>query len=381
VFSIYGGTTIDTPVPRRIIMTADTIGGVWTYALELIQGLLPHGVEVVLATMGAPLSRSQREEVAGIRNLTIAESCYKLEWMPDPWTDVARAGEWLRKCAANFDADFAHINGYAHAALDWDIPVVVVAHSCVLSWWRAVKGEAAPANWRCYAGMVERGLREAHEIVAPTHAMLRALKANYCIEHGRVIPNGRSSREFPPGVKEHFIFSAGRLWDEAKNVGALERAAAGLCWPVFVAGEERCPSGDALQLKNVATLGQLSPGAMSQWLKRASIFAAPARYEPFGLSILEAALSGCALVLGDIDSLRELWDGAAVFVPPDDSERLAAVLNWIASQSTIRQDLARRATARAQQYSRHAMSARYLQIYGAAMTLCTGSEKEASCES
>ncbi len=31
----------------------------------------------------------------------------------------------------------------------------------------------------------------------------------------------------------------------------------------------------------------------------------PARYEPFGLSVLEAALSGCALVLGDIPSLRE----------------------------------------------------------------------------
>lgn len=34
-----------------------------------------------------------------------------------------------------------------------------------------------------------------------------------------------------------------------------------------------------------------------------------------GLSVLEAAQAGCALVLGDIDSLRELWDGAATFVP------------------------------------------------------------------
>ena len=37
---------------RRILMTADTIGGVWSYALELAQGLVRHGVEVALATMG-----------------------------------------------------------------------------------------------------------------------------------------------------------------------------------------------------------------------------------------------------------------------------------------------------------------------------------------
>ena len=50
---------------------------------------------------------------------------------------------------------------------------------------------------------------------------------------------------------------------------------------------------------------------------RAAIYALPARYEPFGLSILEAALSGCALVIGDIPSLREIWADAALFVPSD----------------------------------------------------------------
>ena len=47
----------DDGCPRRILMTADTIGGVWSYALELAQGLARHGVEVALATMGRVPSR------------------------------------------------------------------------------------------------------------------------------------------------------------------------------------------------------------------------------------------------------------------------------------------------------------------------------------
>ena len=56
----------------------------------------------------------------------------------------------------------------------------------------------------------------------------------------------------------------------------------------------------------------------------AAIYALPARYEPFRLEVLEAAAPGCALVLGDIASLRELWDGAALFVAPDDDRALRA---------------------------------------------------------
>ena len=35
----------------RVLMTADTVGGVWTYALELAGALAPLGVDITLATM------------------------------------------------------------------------------------------------------------------------------------------------------------------------------------------------------------------------------------------------------------------------------------------------------------------------------------------
>src|SRR5690348_1818931 len=80
---------------KRILMTADTIGGVWNYAIELADGLGRSGILVALATMGAPLTRSQRNAASQLDNLLVFESNFRLEWMQDPWSEVDRAGGWL----------------------------------------------------------------------------------------------------------------------------------------------------------------------------------------------------------------------------------------------------------------------------------------------
>src|SRR5947207_11901836 len=117
-------------------MTTDCVGGVWTYAIELCKALGSRGVHVSLATMGPRASAEQRDEVRVLRNVDLHESEFKLEWMDEPWNDVARAGDWLMNLADSLGVDLVHLNGYAHASLPWRRPTVVVGHSCVLSWWR-----------------------------------------------------------------------------------------------------------------------------------------------------------------------------------------------------------------------------------------------------
>src|SRR5690349_7949526 len=118
----------------RILMTTDTVGGVWTYALELARALAPHGVEVALATMGGPLSAAQRDELRPLRHVELFPSEFKLEWMEAPWADVAEAGEWLVWIERCVTPDVVHLNGYVHGALPWRAPSLVVGHSCVFSW-------------------------------------------------------------------------------------------------------------------------------------------------------------------------------------------------------------------------------------------------------
>lgn len=69
----------------KILMTADPLGGVWPYTLELCTGLRTFGVEIALATMGRPLSEAQRAEVGALEHVQVHESPYRLCWMPEPW--------------------------------------------------------------------------------------------------------------------------------------------------------------------------------------------------------------------------------------------------------------------------------------------------------
>lgn len=355
------------PPVRRVLMTADTVGGVWTYALELCRALAGDGVRVELATLGAPLSLAQWAEAREVPGLSIHESRYQLEWMDDPWEDVRASGEWLLELEARLSPELIHLNGYCHGALPFKAPVLVVAHSCVLSWWEAVKGEAAPERYARYRDEVARGLRAARCVVAPSAAMLSAAERHYGpFRATRVIANARRAESFPPGVKEPFVLAAGRLWDEAKNLSALDAVAPRLPFPVKVAGETQHPGGgDSARAQHVEPLGRLTPSELAGYMGRAALYALPARYEPFGLSVLEAALAGCALVLGDIPSLREVWGDTALFVHPDDGDGLARALRSLMSNPAERERQAERSRARALTFTPRRMAEAYLELYAA----------------
>jgi glycosyltransferase involved in cell wall biosynthesis len=336
----------------KILMTADPIGGVWSYAMELCAALRPYGAEIMLATLGAALSRSQRAQVARLRHVTLRESAYLLEWMDSPWQSLDEAAGWLLGLEGEISPDVIHLNHLAHADLPWRAPVMVVGHSCVLSWWAAVRDEPLPESLARYRERVTRSLRAANLVAAPTHAMLAELNRHYGpLPYAEVIANGRDPRSFSRAHKESLVFCAGRLWDDAKNISLVCAAAPALAWPVYVAGSVVAPSGGERTLAGVRALGSLSPVALAKWYARAAIYVLPARYEPFGLTALEAALSGCALVLGDIASLREVWGESALYVNPDDPAALRETLDELIHDPVRRRMYAALAMARAKRFT------------------------------
>lgn len=357
---------------QRVLMTGDTVGGVWTFTMELAEALGQRNVEVILAALGGIPSEAQQLEAAEINNLTLLTTNWKLEWMDDPWPDVEESGSWLLSLEKEFAPDVVHLNSFGHGALPWKTPVVLTAHSCVASWWSAVKHERLPQAWNRYQREVEHSLKSVEAITAPSQEMLRTLGENYgmdVVDTGRcrVIPNGRRATRFQLETKAPFLLTAGRLWDEAKNVAAVVNAAPHLAWPVYLAGEQQSPEGACVPLDGCRMLGRLSSAQLAGWYARAAIYALPARYEPFGLSVLEAALSGCALVLGDIPSLRELWSGAAVFVAPEDQEALTATCRELIANQPLREGIARNSLERARMFTPERMTAAYLDTYLLAM--------------
>ncbi|HLG97597.1 MAG TPA: glycosyltransferase family 4 protein [Bryobacteraceae bacterium] len=358
----------DRSIPRHVFMTVDTVGGVWTYALELCKAFSRLRIHVSLVTLGRPADAAQRAALRRLRNAEFYEAPFPLEWMEGAANDFERSSAWLLSLAQRLQPDLIHLNGYWHAALDWEAPVVVVAHSCLLSWWAAVrKSDPLPARFAPYRDRVTDGLRRAHVVVAPSRAMLSEIERLYTpLECGLVVPNARTAQLFPAGKKENLVLATGRLWDEAKNLALLDRFARRLPWPLYLAGDDVHPDGSRAEFRNVVNLGYVPAVQLAPWFSRAAIYAAPARYEPFGLSVLEAALAGCALVLSDISSLRENWSGAALFAPAGDGAAFESAIRQLIEDSARRRKLSAAAAARALHFSPSAMANGYLSAYHAA---------------
>jgi glycogen synthase len=338
-----------TPPVRRVLMTTDAVSGVWTDSLELCRALAARDVRVDLALLGGPLSADREMEARDVPGLVLHESPHRAE----AWE------AWLLELEEQLAPDIVHLHVASHGELAWKAPTLVVAHACPLSWGEALPGAHAPERCAHHWWETTRGLRAAGCVVAPTSAMLASVERH----HGpfpstRVIAPARRPEAFLPDAKEPFVFSSCRVWDETKNLAALEAIAPRLSVPVRIAGQ-------APRTVQAESLGLLSPWELAGWMSRAAVFALPARYEPFGLSILEAALAGCALVLGDIPSLREVWGEAALFVHPDDVEGLAQALRWLMTHPTERECQANRARTRALTFSPRRMVEAYLELYTA----------------
>jgi glycosyltransferase involved in cell wall biosynthesis len=349
-------------------MTTDAVGGVWVYATALAGRLAKAGTQVTLVSLGPPPRGSQLEDARALHSdVELVVTDLKLEWLDPEGGDTERAQYELLRIADRVKPDLVHLNGYREASFNWPWPIVVVAHSCVLSWWEALhKAQPVEARWSVYAEAVRTGLNAADAWLAPSKTFRDTIERIYQPEtFGWVVPNGIDV-EAVSSKKEPVILASGRLWDQAKNIAVLARVADELPWRVQVAGAGMTPSAGPSRLDG---LGQMAHRDLQQQMRRAAIYASPAHYEPFGLGILEAAAAGCALVLSDIPSLRELWDGAALFVPPDDPNQWRDKLKLVCENEPLRVRLQRTATVRAHSYSLDRMISAYFELYAQLMAI------------
>jgi glycosyltransferase involved in cell wall biosynthesis len=358
----------------HVLVTADTIGGVWTYARELVTGLVRRGVRVTLVSFGNIPTPEQSQWLESLRNVDFRATAFRLEWMQEAQDDLEASSEFLKAIIDEVKPDLLHLNQFAYGALAVDIPKIVVAHSDVVSWWASVKGEIPrDVPWIAwYREVVRRGLENASAVIAPTRWMLDNVQRYYCEPHlGAVIYNGRSPVLFNPHMsKSDGIVSVGRLWDSGKQVSLLLQGEATM--PITIAGTEQHPEdvfreGSPFALADrgrVHMLGPQSEGQLRHLFGRAAIYAATSRYEPFGLAPLEAALSRCALVVNDLPTFREIWGDAVVYFDANDSASLFDALNRLAEDRERRLTFANLAYNRARQYfNADRMVDDYLNLY------------------
>jgi glycogen synthase len=340
----------------HVLMTADTVGGVWTYTQELVSGLVRQGTRVTLVSLGKIPAATDMAWTAALPNLDYRATNYRLEWMQDSQRDVEESQRYLGKVIREVRPDVLHLNQYCYAGVCPGVPRMVAAHSDVVSWWVAVHGEEPPESpWmRWYRNTVTRGLRAADVVIAPSQWMLDTVRTYYAPpSDGLVIHNGRDPAIFGADHdKEQFVLSVGRQWDAGKQTRLLMEC--DHATPICVVGSQYEPGKQQPQpqepdLQNSAqqVCGVLSHHELRALYARAAIYAATSRYEPFGLAPLEAALSRCALVLNDIPVFHELWGDSACYFRTNDRNHLKRVLHDLSADVGLQRNYANRAYGRA----------------------------------
>ncbi len=358
----------------RVLVTTDSAGGVWAYTEELVDALAALGHETTLVALGPEPGPVQREWLGSRPDLDFVALNVPLEWYPDPEPGLTESLDRLRALVASRRPDVVHLNQFFYGAFELGAPKLVVGHSDVVSWWRAARRREPPDDaWhRRYRAWVGAGLAGAQAVVAPSAWMAEQLAEQYSVRSVRVIHNARSAARFRfrrRSRRERIVVAAGRLWDEGKGMVDLVGAAAVLGGDIQVvlAGPEASPSGMErfpIRAPGIRWAGVLGASDLRRLLARAAVYAATSRYEPFGLAPLEAALAGCALVLADIPTYRELWDGCGEFYPPGDAAALAAAIRGLMDGDGRRRVLADAARSRAaERFSPERMARQYEMVY------------------
>jgi len=113
---------------------------------------------------------------------------------------------------------------------------------------------------------------------------------------------------------------------------------------------EEALSADLAQ-KHIVMHGYLGTEALEQLYRDAAIFVFPSLYEGFGLPMLEAMASGCAILASERGSLPEVGADAAIYFNPDSDQDFADQLKSILLNAELRAVLVEKSQQRLKEFS------------------------------
>lgn len=174
------------------------------------------------------------------------------------------------------------------------------------------------------------------------------------------------------GLPEKFILFVGTR-EPRKNLGRLVQAYAELPDPVqrefslVLVGPRGWGESDPARGKKLANrvmvLDYLDTQKLALAYNLASALAYPSLYEGFGLPPLEAMACGCPVVASNAAALPEVCGDAAVYIDPNDIQSIAAGMQRVLSDETLRSDLIERGLQRAKNFTWEKTAGETLKVF------------------
>jgi glycogen(starch) synthase len=360
----------------HVLVTTDTLSGVWTYTRELVTGLISRGARITLVSFGEIPIPEQTAWMNSLHGLEYRPTAFCLDWMQGAQEDFKDSSDYLIQLIKERKPDLLHFNHASYGSLAVATPRIVVAHGDFINWWKAVHGhEPKTTQWlRSYRQRLSEGLIQADMVVAPTVWMLDSLRSCYVApRRNSIIYHGRNPVLFNSyGKKDDSVLAVGRMLDAGKQIGLItqhnHRLAISIVDSDATAPAPRLPiRADvkvAIEETAVSLKGQQTEAQMRALYSRTSIYVATSRYEPFGMTAVEAALSRCAIVANDIPSHREVWGDAALYFHSNNAPSLASTLQRLSEDRELCRNYANRAFQRAHEcFTAKRMIDEYVDLY------------------
>ncbi len=275
----------------------------------------------------------------------------------------------LRTIRALRDEDFDVIHlhepiapGPTMTALLFGSPLVGTFHAA---------GESAPYR---YLGMGLKRMAKRLEVRCAVSPDAMALAQRYLGGTYELLYNGIEVDRFAHGPAHPTdgptIFFLGRH-EPRKGLEVLLAALADLPADVRVWAGGDGPQTEELRARfghdpRIEWLGRISDEDRAARMRGCTVYCSPSvRGESFGMVLLEAMASGCALVASDLDGHRNVaTDGKdALLAPVGDAAALAKALRRVLEEPSLRAELVAGGRGRAEELSMARLAERYEEVY------------------
>ena len=353
----------------RLLMTTDVKSEVWDYSLTLSKALLKHiNAEILMISMGGNPTDSQKKQLEDLNiefQFTDFSSDFSIDDKVNP--DDSKIKTIFESSIKSFNPHIVHLN-HGYPDFDFDKPCVFACHANILNkkLWNDSINRYSPLhkNLLNYKQIINKSLNNADIIIAPSRFFAENIVKTFNFTKGiKIIYNGIDYKPHSCLKESPTLVTFGNMSDNIKHINLLLNMAYRLPdnIKIKIIGDSQF---DRKLPKNVEFLKNLSNFDLQEVYKNSSIYLALSNYESNGLSSMQAAYSGCAILANDIPACKELWGDCAYIFDRDDQNSLMRCINNLVENPNLLEITSRNCQAKALSvFNSKRMAYEYINLY------------------